>query len=78
MIVCNVFDIEELEKLEAEEAVRVGILGSEMLLVYLLSNIDEPSVFIVDWSFIFLMSLFSFKLFADLKIFDIIEMLFDI
>ena len=41
-------DIEELEKAEVEEAVRVDILGSEIPLIYFSSNIDKFTVFIVD------------------------------
>ncbi len=74
----NLFDIEKLEKIEAEEVVRIGISGSEIPLVYLSSNIDELIVFIIDWSIIFPMLLFSFGLFADLRISDIVETSFDI
>ena len=70
--------MEELEKIEAKEATKVGSLGSEMLLIYPSSNIGEPLIFIVDWSFIPLMSLFSLRLFTDFGIPDIVETPLDI
>ncbi len=72
-IVRGVFDVGELEKLEAEEAVRVGVSGFEMLLVYLSSSIDGFLAFVVDWSFIPPISPFFSGLFADLGILDIVE-----
>ena len=66
-------DVEELEKVEIEKIVKIDILRSEILLVYLSSNIDESTTFIVDWSFILPILPFSFGLFANLGISDIIE-----
>ncbi len=70
-------NMEELERVETEEAAKIGILGSEMPLIYLSSNINEPSIFIIDWSFIPPISPFSPGLFADLGIFNIVEMSLD-
>ncbi len=44
----DIFDVEELEKIETEETAKVDILKSEMPLVYFSSNINELSVFIMD------------------------------
>ncbi len=66
-------DIEELEKMETEKTIKVDILRFEMPLIYSSSNIGKPSVFIVDWSIIPPISSFSLKLFADLRISNIIE-----
>ncbi len=74
----DIFDIEELEKIETEETAKTGALGSEIPLIYLSSNINEPSTFIVDWLFISSMSPFSPRLFTDLGISDTVEMLSDI
>ena len=46
MIVCNVFDIEELEKLEAEEAVRVerisrSLVGGPSIAMYKLTDTGD-------------------------------------
>jgi len=71
-------NIEELEKVEAEEAVKVGSSKSEIPLIYLHSNIDELLILIVDWSSIFPILPFSPRLLTDLGIPDIIETLPDI
>ncbi len=42
------FDVEELEKMEAKEVVKIDVLGSEMPLVYPFSNIDKSLAPIVD------------------------------
>ena len=70
--------MEELKEVEVEEAVKVGLLRSEMPLVHLPSNMSELSIFIVDWSSISPMLLFSFGLFADLEIFNTVETSLDI
>ncbi len=67
-----------LAKERAKKAARVGILGSEMPLMYPSSSIDEPVAPIMDWSSIPPISLFSPRLFADLGIPDIIETFPDI
>src|SRR6266699_7165725 len=66
-------DVEKLKKIKAEETVRIDILKPEIPLVYSSSNIGEPLVSIVDWSIIPPISLFSFGLFTDFKILDIVE-----
>ncbi len=40
--------MEELEKIEAEEAVKADVLGFEISLIYLSSNISELLAFIID------------------------------
>ena len=50
--------MEELERMEIKEVVKVGILRFKILLVYFSLNIDELLVFIVDWSIILPISLF--------------------
>jgi len=69
----GIFDLKELERVEAEEAARAGAPGSEMPLAHPSPSMDEPSVFIVDWSSISPMSPFSPGLLADLGIPDTIE-----
>ncbi len=44
----GIFDVEELEKVETEKTVRVGISGSEMLLIHLFSNTGELLIPFVD------------------------------
>ncbi len=44
----GLFDIEELEKVEVEKAVKTDISRSEIPLVYSSPNIDEPLISIVD------------------------------
>jgi len=70
--------MEELEKIEVEEVARVDISEPEIPLIYPSSDIDEPLVFVIDWSSIFPMSPFSFGLFTDLGIPNIIETFFNI
>ncbi len=70
--------MEELERIEVEKAAKVDISGFEMLLVYFSSSIGELLIFIVDWSTILPMSSFSFGLFTDLRISNIVETLSDI
>ncbi len=70
--------MKELERVKTEEIVRVDTLRSEMPLIYPLLNIDEPLVFIIDWLSILPISPFFPKLFADLRILDIVETFLDI
>jgi len=69
----GIFDIKELEKVEAEKAAKANVSGSEIPLVYSSSSIGEPLASVVDWSSISPMSLFSLRLFADLGIPDTVE-----
>ena len=74
----DLFDIKKLERVEIEEAVRVGTSRSEILLIYLSSSISEFLTFIVNQLSISSISLFSLGLFADLRILNIIETSSDI
>ncbi len=76
--ISNLEDVEVLTKEEIKEVVRVGILGSEMLLVHPFSNIDGSVAPIVDWSFISPISPFFLGLFVDFGISDIVETSLDI
>ncbi len=73
----KIFDLKELEKVEAEETVSIDISRSEIPLIHSFSNINEPSISFINWLSIFPISLFSLRLFADLGIPDIVETLLD-
>jgi len=70
--------MEKLERMEAEEIIKVNVLRFEIPLIYLSLNIDELLIFIVNWSSISPISPFSFGLFTDFKIPDTIETPLDI
>ncbi len=73
MIFWSIFNIEELERIKMEEAVKVGVLRFEMLLIHFSLNIDELLIFIMDWSTILPMSSFFLGLFTDFRIPDTVE-----
>ena len=44
----GIFDVEKLEKMEAEEAAKTGVSGFEISLMHPLSSISEFLTFIVN------------------------------
>jgi len=65
--------MQELKKVKTEEAAKTNISRFEIPLIYSSLDINEPIIPIVDWLSILPISLFSFKLFADLGILNTVE-----